>query len=43
MQKLVGYSTNVYSQFSQDGIVEVFFEIIGAQSKLCVEFDIWDT
>jgi len=42
MQKLVDHCANVYSQFGEDGIIEKIFEIIGIQSKLCVEFGAWD-
>jgi len=42
MKKLVDHSANSYSQFGEDGIIEKIFEIIGTQSKLCVEFGAWD-
>ena len=42
MKKLIDYCSNVYSQFGEDGIVEKIFEIIGAETKLCVEFGAWD-
>jgi hypothetical protein len=42
MRKLVDHASNAYSQFGEDGIIEQIFEIIGAKSKLCVEFGAWD-
>lgn len=42
MKKLSDYSADVYSQSGEDGIVEKIFDIIGATSKLCVEFGAWD-
>lgn len=36
--KLIDFAYNVYSQFGEDGIIEKIFEIIGAESKIAVEF-----
>jgi len=42
MKLLNDFGYNKYSQFGEDGIIEKIFEIIGIQSKLCVEFGAWD-
>ena len=42
MKKLTDQSSNVYSQFGEDGIIEEIFSIIGTGAKLCVEFGAWD-
>ena len=42
MQKLVDFGYNKYSQHGEDGIVAKLFELIGAKSKLCIEFGAWD-
>ncbi len=42
MKTLTDFASNAYSQFGEDGIIEKIFEIIGPQSKLCVEFGAWD-
>ena len=42
MRKLTEYSFNKYSQFGEDGIIEIIFKIIRTNSKLCVEFGAWD-
>src|SRR6266850_743731 len=39
---LADHGSNVYSQSGEDGIVARIFEIIGARSRLCVEFGAWD-
>ena len=39
---LKDFKYNRYSQFGEDGIIEKIFELIGAESKLCVEFGAWD-
>lgn len=36
--KLTDFGYNKYSQFGEDGIIEKIFEIIGTQSKVCIEF-----
>ncbi|MDR3559150.1 MAG: hypothetical protein P4L58_01970 [Candidatus Pacebacteria bacterium] len=40
--KLRDFAENKYSQFGEDGIIKKVFEIIGTQSKLCIEFGAWD-
>lgn len=40
--KLIDFGYNFYSQWGEDGIIEKIFEIIGAESKLAVEFGAWD-
>ena len=42
MTRLVDFSSNVYSQFGEDGVIRKIFEIIGIKSKVCVEFGAWD-
>jgi len=39
---LLEHRKNVTSQTGKDGIIEKVFEIIGAQSKWCVEFGAYD-
>lgn len=39
---LYEYAANTYSQFGEDGIIKEVFKIIGAKSKLVVEFGAWD-
>lgn len=41
-KKLSDFAYNTYSQFGEDGIIEKIFEVIGTQSKLCIEFGAWD-
>lgn len=36
--RLLDYKSNVYSQFGEDGIIEKIFDIIGRESKVCIEF-----
>ena len=36
------YQKNVFSQCGEDGIIEKIFDIIGVESKVCVEFGAWD-
>src|SRR5579872_6452893 len=36
--KLNDFNKIVYSQFGEDGIIEKIFEIIGVESRVCVEF-----
>ena len=36
--KLTEYKENIYSQYGEDGIIQKIFEIIGARSKIAVEF-----
>lgn len=40
--KLLDFSTNVYSQFGEDGIIAKIFETIQPESKVCVEFGAWE-
>lgn len=40
--KLSDFAFNHYSQFGEDGIIEKIFEVIGAESQVCVEFGAWD-
>ena len=40
--KLSSYASNIYSQWGEDGIVEKIFQIIDADSKVCIEFGAWD-
>ena len=42
MKTLTDYAFNNYSQFGEDGIIEKIFELIGFNSKVCVEFGAWD-
>jgi hypothetical protein len=42
MKTLRQSARNVHSQFGEDGIVERVFEVIGTESKTCVEFGAWD-
>jgi hypothetical protein len=42
MPILADYAFNKYSQFGEDGIIQKIFEIIGTESKVCVEFGAWD-
>lgn len=39
---LKDYSSNVTSQFGEDGIIAKILELIGASNKWCVEFGAWD-
>lgn len=39
---LATYRANVYSQFGEDGVLAKILEIIGTNSKLCIEFGAWD-
>ena len=39
---LAQHGQNVFSQFGEDGIIARIFEIIGLQSKACIEFGAWD-
>lgn len=39
---LLGFATNRYSQFGEDGIIEKIFSLIGPKSRVCVEFGAWD-
>lgn len=39
---LAKFAYNTYSQFGEDGIIEKIFQIIGTQSKICIEFGAWD-
>lgn len=36
------YSWNIYSQWGEDGIIEKIFQIIGVESKTCIEFGATD-
>ncbi len=36
--QLIDFSYNKYSQYGDDGIIQKIFEVIGTQSKVCVEF-----
>lgn len=40
--KLFDYKLNISSQFGEDGIIKKIFEIIGTNSKTCIEFGAWD-
>lgn len=40
--KLSDFKYNVFSQFGEDGIIEKIFEVIGVESKTCIEFGAWD-
>ncbi|OGZ65400.1 MAG: hypothetical protein A3C50_03610 [Candidatus Staskawiczbacteria bacterium RIFCSPHIGHO2_02_FULL_43_16] len=40
--KLTDYSSNVYSQFGEDGITGQIFRVIGVASRICVEIGAWD-
>jgi len=42
MKKLIDYAYNKYSQFGEDGIIEKIFQVVGTESKLCIEFGAWD-
>lgn len=42
MAKLSDFSTNVFSQFGEDGIVQKIFQIIGISHNVCIEFGAWD-
>ncbi len=39
---LAAYAANVTSQSGEDGIIAKLFELIGEQSRWCVEFGAWD-
>jgi len=39
---LLDYRKDVTSQTGEDGIIDKVFEIIGTQSKWCVEFGAYD-
>lgn len=41
-ESLSEYKENKYSQFGEDGIIEKIFEIVGTESKVCIEFGAWD-
>jgi len=41
-KRLVDYSTNKFSQFGEDGIIEKIFDIIGKENNICVEVGAWD-
>lgn len=41
-QWLSQFSSNVASQFGEDGIIEKIMQIIGNTNKWCVEFGAWD-
>lgn len=40
--RLLDFSSNRYSQFGEDGIIEKIFSLIGTRSRVCVEFGAWD-
>ena len=42
MKRLSEHASNTYSQFGEDGIIEKIFQIIGVNSKVCIEFGAWD-
>jgi predicted O-methyltransferase YrrM len=42
MNKLNDHAQNIYSQFGEDGMLEKIFELIGVESRLCIEFGAWD-
>lgn len=39
---LYEFAENTYSQFGEDGILKEIFKVIGAKSKVAVEFGAWD-
>jgi hypothetical protein len=39
---LAAHAANVTSQFGEDGVIAKLFEVIGEQSRWCVEFGAWD-
>lgn len=41
-QPLSAFGSNHYSQFGEDGVIAKIFEIIGARSRICIEFGAWD-
>lgn len=40
--KLSDFAYNRFSQFGEDGIIEKIFEVIGVESRVCIEFGAWD-
>lgn len=38
LPKLADFGYNKYSQWGEDGIIEKIFEVMGTQSKVCIEF-----
>lgn len=42
MKKLCENTSNTYSAFGEDGIIEKIFEIIGISSRVCIEVGAWD-
>lgn len=42
LSRLSDAGKNVYSQFGEDGILEVIFERLGKGGRRCVEFGAWD-
>ncbi len=42
MQSLNDYAFNEYSQNGEDGIISKIFELIGVDSKICIEVGAWD-
>jgi len=42
MNTLNKYGKNIKSQNGEDGILEYIFNVIGEESRRCVEFGAWD-
>jgi hypothetical protein len=41
-QALTDFSSNVHSQFGEDGVIERAFVVIGETTRVCCEFGAWD-